>query len=217
MRLVDLTGKRFGRLTVIGRGPDQPRGRTHRVQWHCRCDCGNECVCASTNLVQGKSRSCGCLQIDTITTHNRTGTPEHRTWIAMKSRCYTKSNIGYPYYGGRGITVCDRWLHSFENFLSDMGERPGPEYSLDRINPNGNYRPDNCRWATRETQDNNRRANRFLTWNGKTQTIAQWAKETGISKGTILNRLNWGWPIEDALSWPSERGRVNPHSVKPSN
>jgi len=135
----------------------------------------------------------------------------------MKSRCYTKSNIGYPYYGGRGITVCDRWLHSFENFLSDMGERPGPEYSLDRINPNGNYRPDNCRWATRETQDNNRRANRFLTWNGKTQTIAQWAKETGISKGTILNRLNWGWPIEDALSWPSERGRVNPHSVKPSN
>lgn len=209
----NLTGQRFSRWTVIERGPNLGR----HVRWLCRCECGNTALVASTNLVKGISRSCGCLHIDTISTHRRTGTPEHRTWIAMKSRCYTKSNIGYPYYGGRGIAVCDRWVHNFENFLADMGERPGPEYSLDRINSNDNYSPDNCRWAMREVQDNNRRDNRMLTFNGKTQTIAQWAREQNIAKNTIINRLNWGWPIEDALSWSPEHGRVNPHSVKPSS
>lgn len=210
--LNDLTGRQFTRWTVIERGPNLGR----RARWLCRCDCGKTELVSASNLAQGKSRSCGCLHIDTITTHSRTGTPEHRAWTAMKSRCYTKSNIGYPYYGGRGIVVCDRWLHSFENFLADMGLKPGLEYSLDRIDSNGNYSPNNCRWAIRTTQDNNRRTSRFLTWNGKTQTVAQWGKEVGLSRTTILNRLDWGWPVEDALSWPSEHGRVNPHSVKPS-
>lgn len=208
----NLTGQRYSRWTVMERGPNLGR----RVRWKCRCDCGKTELVAATNLTSGKSRSCGCLHIDTITTHNRTGTPEHQAWTAMKSRCYTKSNISYPYYGGRGIAVCDRWLHSFENFFADMGERPNSEYSLDRINPDCNYSPDNCRWTIREIQDNNRRTSRFLTCNGKTQTVAQWGKEMGLSRTTILNRLNWGWPIEDAILWPSEHGRVNPHSVKPS-
>jgi len=135
----------------------------------------------------------------------------------MKARCYTKSNIGYPFYGGRGIVVCERWRTSYENFLSDMGRKPTPEHSLDRIDPNGNYSPDNCRWAVREVQDNNKRTSRLVTFNGQTKTVAQWAQDTGISKGTISNRLDWGWPVADALTWPSKRGRVNPHNVKPTD
>jgi hypothetical protein len=212
MRLIDLTGQRFGRWLIVERGSSLG----HRVRWLCRCDCGNTGLITSHNLKSGRSRSCGCLRTDTITTHGLSKSPEFKTWTAMKARCYTKSNIGYPYYGGRGITVCDRWLHSFETFLADMGKKPDPDYSLDRIDSNGNYNPDNCRWAVRETQDNNRRSNHPLTFRGKTQTITQWAKEVGIPKTTILNRLNWGWPVEDALSWPSEHGRINPHNIRPT-
>lgn len=210
---LDLTGQTFGRWTVIERAPN--RGR--HVCWLCRCECGNTGIVISSNLTSGISRSCGCLHIDTITTHNNTGTPEHAAWNAMKSRCYTKSNVGYPYYGGRGIAVCERWRNSFENFLADMGHKPTPAHSLDRIDPNGDYCPENCRWAVLETQANNRRDNRFLTFNGKTQTVAQWAREVGLNKNALISRLEWGWPIEDALTWPAERGRTNPHNVRPSS
>ena len=211
MKLNILTGQVFGRWTVIERR--QNKGR--RVQWLCRCECGNTGLVMSNNLVSGISRSCGCFHIDTITTHGKCKTTEYPTWVSMKSRCYTKSNIGFPYYGGRGIIVCDRWLHSFENFLTDMGHKPGAGYSLDRIDPNGNYCPENCRWSTREVQDNNRRSNTILTFDGKTQTVAQWAREKGIHKTTLLGRLDWGWPIEDALTWKPAKGRVNPSHVKP--
>ena len=210
--LHDLTGQTFGRWIVLERAPN--RGRY--VCWLCRCQCGNTGIVRSGNLVTETSRSCGCLHIDTITTHKQTDTPEYSTWTAMKSRCYTKSNAGYPYYGGRGITVCERWLHSFPNFLVDMGHKPTPNHSLDRIDSNGDYCPENCRWALQETQDNNRRSNRFITFNDKTQTVAQWAKEVGLTRTALLSRLAWGWPIEDALTWPAERGRTNPHNIKPS-
>lgn len=210
--LLNLTGQTFGRWTVIERAPNKGR----HVRWLCRCECGNTGIVNSSNLVSGISRSCGCLQIDTVTTHKLTGTPEYGTWTAMKSRCYTKSNVAYPYYGGRGITVCERWLHSFQNFLDDMGHKPTPNHSLDRIDSDGNYCPENCRWADSETQNNNLRSNRHLTFNGKTQTIAQWAREVGLHKNALISRLEWGWPIEDALTWPAKRGRTNPHNVKPS-
>jgi hypothetical protein len=205
MRFVDLTGRKFGRWTVLGRGPDRPRKHSHRVQWICRCECGAEGLVSSSNLVQGISRSCGCLHIDTITTHDMTGSPEHQAWTALKSRCYTRSNIGYPFYGGRGIKVCARWLHSFESFLSDMGPRPGPEYSVDRIDPNRDYSPENCRWATRAQQDSNRRSSRLITFNSRTQTVADWARETGLSKSGLLYRLNAGWSVADALTIPPDR------------
>ena len=210
--LMKLTGQDFGRWTVVERAANKGR----HVHWLCRCECGNTGVINSSNLTSGLSRSCGCLQIDTVTTHNKTGTPEYKTWIGMKSRCYTKTNIGYPYYGGRGIAVCERWRDNFEDFLADMGHNQTLHHSLDRIDPNGDYCPENGRWAIQETQDNNRRSNRFLTFNGKTQTVAQWAKEVGITRGALLSRLAWGWPIEDAITWPAERGRTNPHNIKPS-
>lgn len=207
---LNLIGRTFTRWTVIERAPNVGR----HVHWLCRCDCGNTGMISSTNLVEGKSRSCGCLQLDTVTTHNMIDTPEYATWISMRSRCYTKTNASYPGYGARGIKVCARW-QSFENFLADMGNRP-EGHTLDRIDPNGDYSPENCRWATPETQSNNRRNNWLLTFDGRTQTVAQWAKEVGISKNTLLGRLKWGWPTEDALTWPVERGRNNPHSVKPT-
>lgn len=211
MKFLDLAGKTFGRLTVISRGPNIGR----HVQWKCRCECGKETLVTSTNLVSNRSRSCGCLHIEAVTTHGKTTCREYSAWVSMKSRCYTTSNIGFKYYGARGITVCERWLHSFENFVTDMGAKPGNEYSLDRIDPNGNYCPENCRWATRDVQDNNRRNNKFVTFDGKTQTVSQWAKEKGIVKTTILGRIKWGWPIKDALTWKPVRGRVNPSHVKP--
>jgi hypothetical protein len=207
---LNLSGRTFARWTVVERAPNLGR----HVRWLCRCECGNTGMISSSNLVSGKSRSCGCLHSEIITTHDMTNTPEHATWISMRSRCYTKSSGGYRYYGARGIKVCERW-QSFENFLADMGNRP-EGHSLDRIDPHGDYSPENCRWATDETQNNNQRSSRYLIFDGKTQTVAQWAREAGLSKSTLLGRLKWGWPIEDALTWPAKQGRTNPHNVKPT-
>ena len=212
MRILDLTGKVFGRWTVIERSANMGR----HVQWFCKCECGKTGFASSTNLMSGGSRSCGCLQIDTVTTHGELRSPEYRAWAAMKSRCYTKSNCGYPYYGERGVIVCERWKYDFENFLTDMGRKPSSEYSLDRIDPAGNYCPDCCRWAIREVQDNNRRSSSFITFDGKTQTVSTWPREKGIHKTTLIGRLEWGWPIEDALTWSPSHGRVNPSHVKPA-
>jgi hypothetical protein len=205
MRSKDLTGLRFGRWTVLSRGPSlaPTHGHGTRVQWLCRCDCEAEHLVTASNLTSGYSTA--CRRCGTAT-HRDIGSPEYKAWVAMKSRCYGQSNIGYQFYGGRGIVVCERWLHSYENFLADMGRRPGLDYSLDRIDSNGNYSPANCRWATRSQQDNNRRSNRLLTFDGRTQTIAQWAAETHLRKECILYRLDAGWPIRDALLQPSHRG-----------
>jgi len=203
MKLRDLTGQRFGRLVVLKRGPNQGR----HVRWTCQCDCGTQIQVSSTNLVQGKSRSCGCLHIDIISTHRQTGSPEHKAWVAMKARCYTRSNVGYPIYGARGITVCAQWRDSFENFLADMGRKPSPAHSLDRINSAGHYSPENCRWATRLEQSNNMRSNRPLAFNGQTQNVSEWARELGLSKNCILYRLSAGWSVDRALSTPSSRPR----------
>ena len=123
-------------------------------------------------------------------------TPEYKVWIGMKTRCLVKTDPGYPRYGGRGITICDRWLDSFENFINDMGARPEgaypsgrPLYSIERRDNNGNYEPDNCYWATRRKQQNNMRNNVALTHDGVTLNISQWARRTGISDGTIRQRI----------------------------
>lgn len=130
----------------------------------------------------------------------------------MKARCLNPKNRVYPNYGGRGIRVCERWLNSFENFLADVGTPPndGQKYSIDRINTNGNYEPGNVRWATQETQANNTRANVFLTAFGKTQTINQWSRETGIHRRLISARVAAGWPHERAVSEKPQRGPRGP-------
>lgn len=158
---IDLRGRVFGRLTVLA----QAGHNVHRcILWLAQCECGNKHVARGDDLRNGKTRSCGCLLIEDrktrVASHRRTKTPEYRTWMAMKDRCCRSSNAAWERYGGRGIRVCDRWLHSFENFYADMGDKPTPKHSIDRINNNGDYEPGNCRWATTSEQA----ANTSASW-----------------------------------------------------
>lgn len=159
------------------------------------------------DLVSGDAKSCGCLKLDMFverfTTHGGSSTPEYAIWYSMIRRCETPSDTNYPRYGACGIRACDRWRHSFENFLADMGPRPSPEHSIDRIESAGNYEPGNCRWTTRIEQNRNRRSNRMVTWNGRTQTLAAWAEEVGIYGDLLSYRLNAGWSVERALTTPA--------------
>lgn len=199
---LDLTGQRFGRLTVLERGVSNT---DRQSRWLCSCDCGGTALVVSHNLRTGHTISCGCAHLDALTTHGKTRSSEYTAWISMRRRCYSPKDISYPRYGALGVRVCERWRDSFENFYADMGEKPGPEYSLDRISSAGDYSPDNCRWATIQTQDNNRRSNRLLTFHGRTQTAMQWARELGLSAATIYSRLANGWAVEQVLSRPSRR------------
>lgn len=160
--LLDLTGQPFGRLTVTSRGPN---GKHGEVRWHCRCTCGNETLVYAGNLRSGDTRSCGCLSRELLVTRSTTHgaarvgaeTPEYHAWHAMFQRCTNPHHASWEDYGGRGVTVCERW-QSFENFIADMGPRPSPKHSLDRTNNDGNYEPSNCRWATWNEQARNRRS-----------------------------------------------------------
>jgi hypothetical protein len=153
---LDLAGQRFSRLLVLS----EAEGRANsKVRWLCRCDCGALTIVASSNLRNGHIRSCGCLKKGSrnAVTHGREGTTEYNSWRSMLRRCRNPKAANYRFYGGRGVTVCERWL-SFEGFFADMGEKPSARHSLDRINTYGNYEPSNCRWATPSEQASNRRA-----------------------------------------------------------
>lgn len=157
---IDLSGRRFGRWLVLDRAPNKGGRRT---AWNCHCDCGSDAVVIGENLVAGFTKSCGCLRayvghaVNLRHGHclNRGNSPERQSWRGMKDRCNNPNHVRYARYGGRGITICERWQSSFEQFLADMGPRP-PGMTLDRINPDGNYEPDNCRWATSHEQAVNR-------------------------------------------------------------
>lgn len=200
----DLRGQKFGKLTVMSAAPRTPAGR---IRWHCACDCGASTIASSNNLKQGKHKSCGCIQrLDPSprrTTYSMRNTVEYFTWKAIKSRCYNAKNQDYHIYGGRGIEVCERWRQDFFAFYADMGQRPGPHYSIDRYpDTSGNYEPANCRWATASQQANNMRANRLITHAGRTQTLAQWGKEAIVSYDRFRMRLNEGWPFDLAMTTP---------------
>lgn len=137
-----------------------------------------------------------------------TQTPEYATWRRMKTRCYNPRFEGFQNYGGRGIKVCDRWRNSFANFIADMGPKPSPKHSIDRIDNDGNYTPTNCRWATRELQSNNRQVNHYLTHNGKTRGISAWARDLGCSPNAITMRLARGWSDEMALTIPINKSEA---------
>lgn len=166
-RLIDLTGQRFGRLTVIERAPSAGR----HPRWLCECECGASIVAYGSNLKRGRTQSCGCLHREGAAammlarrTHQRTRTPEWWTWQSMKQRCLNPNHAAYRHYGGRGILIHPAWIRSFEAFYAYVGDRPSPNHSLDRIDNDGNYEPGNVRWATIVQQNNNsRNANRAKT------------------------------------------------------
>jgi hypothetical protein len=150
-------------------------------------------------------------------THRKTGTPEYLAWINIKRRCYNTANASYPDYGERGIVMCDRWKDDFLSFLEDMGERPSDQHSIDRIDVNGNYEPSNCRWAIDAIQRNNKRNNVILTHEGKTQTLAQWAKELGINTDTLWRRINvLNMTVERALTSEMLNTAKNEHGTRNS-
>lgn len=220
-KLIDLAGRRFGRWLVLHR-TDPPLDWKHgRVWWFCRCDCGTEKAVFGNSLRSGGSHSCGCLHREMASrrmsgknhpmyrhghTCNNQRSKEWRTWNAMIRRCTYESMDDYDRYGGRGISICPQWRHSFETFLHDVGSAPSAKHSIDRIDNDGNYEPSNIRWATNSEQIKNSRKARLITFQGQTMNIGDWAKETGINRQTIQMRIDHrGWSIHDALTKPPQR------------
>ena len=203
MTFTDYTGQIFGRLTALF----FERRNGYRG-WVCRCACGTETWARAGSLKSGNTKSCGCLQKENQATnritHRMSYSKIYRVWASMLRRCDNSKVNSYPRYGGRGIRVCPEWL-DFSAFLRDMGEPP-PGTSLDRLDNDGPYSPDNCRWATLEEQGSNKRNNHKLTAFGKTLTLAEWSRETGLNYCTLKSRISdSGWPPERALSTPSQR------------
>lgn len=196
--LKDLTGCVFGRVTVLSRAENDARGQT---QWLCRCECGRESVLRSDTARAGRNRDCGCSVVAKMTGFSRH--PLRSVWSGMMHRCYSPKNHSFKHYGGRGITVCERW-HKLENFLADMGERP-PGTSIDRIDVNGNYEPSNCRWATPLEQGRNRRKNYKLEVGGVPMTLDEAAAALGLTRSTLWSRLERGWTPEEAVKYPKLR------------
>ena len=194
-KFIDHTGSRFGRLLVIDRGTN----KGNHTRWNCVCDCGNQCLPHSMSLQSGQTQSCGCLALERIkaanTSHGHTIghslSPEFRSWTQMVRRCTEPSFVSYPRYGGRGITVCDRWL-IFVNFLEDVGLRPGNGYTIDRIDNDGHYQPGNVKWSSVAEQNRNRRSNRWITFNGERLIASEWAKRLGLGPDLIQSRMRRG-------------------------
>lgn len=215
----DITGERFGRLVALERMPAKNK-QDRRARWRCRCDCGNENIALLYTLLDGRTRSCGCGLREALargigTKHGMRRSSEYQSWREMHSRCHRDRDWERRYYQDRGITVCPQWS-SFEQFFADVGPAPSPNHSLDRIDNAGPYSPDNCRWATRQEQMRNTRATRMLTAFGRTQSLTAWAQQFNLGPTTLAGRLNWGWPIEEALTTPTlPRGKHRPgHSYR---
>lgn len=213
----DITGKKFGRLTVI-----RFTGKTkwEKRIWLCECECGNKIETYSHTLATGNTKSCGCLKRDTAgsqkRTHGLSRSKEYKSWSCIIQRCENPKNPDYHLYGGRGITICKRWRESFVRFLEDMGKCPKGNGSIDRIDGNKGYCPSNCQWATQKEQANNKRTNHLLTCFGRTQTIAQWSEESGFKYGMIRKRISeLKWPPEKAVTvtplkfWSRIKGAIN--------
>ena len=209
----DLSGMKFGRLTVIQKGECYIcKNGIKRTRWLCRCECGNTVNVLAYNLKSGNSKSCGCLndesRISRSTKHGMRHTRLYSIWTNIKSRCYLESSQNYERYGGRGISMCDEWRNSFESFMEwsvnngyDESLAGRGECTIDRIDVNKNYSPDNCRWVDATTQANNRRNTIFVTAFGSTKSLAEWSRVTGIKYHTLFARIyKLGWSPEAALS-----------------
>lgn len=193
-------GQQFGRLTVVAKIGT----RNKSVFWKCSCSCGRDGVeVRAGNLMKGDTQSCGCLRKEvssaTHRTHGESHSPVHERWMKMRRRCSEPTDPDYPNYGERGITVCQQWAKSYEQFAADMGPPPSPEHTLERRDVNGNYSPDNCYWALRDVQNNNKRNNVVLELDGKRLTLSQWARELGVNYSTLRKRIQMGWSDRETL------------------
>lgn len=190
--VIDLTGRKFGRWTVLSRAENNNLGQS---RWLCRCSCGTEKVVLSGSLCNGSSKSCGCIKKERFETHGKSNTRLFRILQGMKRRCYYKQDLHYKDYGGRGITVCDEWKDNFQAFYDwAMANGYADDLTIERIDNNGKYEPSNCRWITIQEQQFNKRDNHYIAYKGKTQTIAEWSIELKIPKTRIYNfmkRCNW--------------------------
>lgn len=206
-KFVDLTGRTFHNLTILREAREY--NCRSGVVWICKCVCGKEKHILGTHLTQNNgnhTKSCGCLRGAYTTankqTHGMTKFPEYRVWDAIKQRCTNPNSSFYSLYGGRDITICDRWLKSFENFYEDMGPRPKDKDTIERKDNNRGYTPDNCIWADRTTQARNKNNNHYVEYGGITKTIAGWAENIHMNPATLLYRLTSGWSIARALTQP---------------
>lgn len=211
MKIIDISGNRYGRLVVIGRGPNIG----NEASWSVSCDCGKQKVIRGTSLrsING-TKSCGCLMPERVRQSNfnrgrhlMSKTRMYRIWIGMRSRCEVSSHSSFHNYGGRGIRVCRRW-HSFDSFFKDMKDGYSDSLQIDRIDNNGNYEPGNCRWATTKEQASNKRTTRLITANGTTKPLTDWASDLGLSTNALKERIDdSGWIPELAVTIPKLSGR----------
>lgn len=206
----DLTGLRFGRLIVVefaGRHP-----KSCKALWQCLCDCGTRCIIRNDHLTGGRIASCGCWRREFSSqlnrTHGMTGIPEHRVWRAMIQRCCNPNSAFYKNYGGRGINVCKQWKESFAAFYQDLGPKPFPSHTLERVDNSQGYEPGNTIWATKIQNARNTRKNVYLVYKGQRDCIAAWSERTGISSTAIRHRLERGWSVEKTLSVRSGESRT---------
>ena len=210
-KCIDLTGQKFGRLTVI----NKVKSDNKNSRWLCRCECGKEISVSRVHLINGHTRSCGCyrkevsakLAAETKIIHGLSYTKLYGVWANMKDRCYNPNNQAYDLYGGRGIKVCDEWLHGVEEFyIWAINNGYGEGLSIDRIDVYGDYCPQNCRWTTMLEQSRNRRSNRNYFYNGATKDLKQIARESGMNYSTLLKRITKLYmPLEIALAQPLRR------------
>lgn len=207
-KLQDITGQIFGLWTVVSFSHFAKSGNKQRPYWNCKCACGNEGVVRGDVLKSGGSKSCGCYEKDRSLIELPEYTEEEALKKAksiykhMKQRCYNFNNTRIDDYGGRGIKICDRWLESFENFYEDMGTPPTNLHQLDRIDNEGDYSPNNCKWSTHSENNRNKRDSHMITYNRKTQCVTAWAEDINIDAGTLFDRIARGWDNERVITTP---------------
>ncbi len=204
----DMTGHRFGRLTVLSFFETR---KHYRKMWLCRCDCGTEKAVCGKSMRDGAIVSCGCYKAEKAkqvhTTHGKTGSKAYHSWSGMISRCHNSKNPKFYMYGEKGIVVCERWKNSFSDFISDMGDPPSKYHSIDRIDGDGNYCPENCRWASPKEQSAHIRTNHLVTFKDETKHVSEWARHLGCSKETLFGRIRLGWNDERVIGEPIKHRR----------
>lgn len=214
-RFIDLTGNKYGRLTVIDRAENSKDGR---ARWNCICDCGNATIVAARNLKSGSVKSCGCMSSrlqPTTKTHGDSTTKLYEKWCSMMNRCNNPNHPHYKDYGGRGIKVCEEW-HNYSNFKKwVLNTRDNENLTIDRIDVNGDYCPENCRWATAKEQANNRRSNLIYVYNGESHNLNEWCEILGLNYYNVHNRIyKLKWTFEKAISTPIDISKRNKIAVE---